>query len=32
DTVILNHRRYRTSSELKVGYSFNLNNNEVFLI
>lgn len=31
DTVILNHRRYRTASELKVGYSVTLNNNEVVL-
>ncbi|MBT2573691.1 YmfQ family protein [Bacillus sp. ISL-51] len=31
DRVILNHRRYRTASELKVGYSVTLNNNEVVL-
>lgn len=31
DTVILNHRRYRTAGELKVGYSVTLNNNEVVL-
>lgn len=31
DTVILNHRRYRTANELKVGYSVTLNNNEVVL-
>ncbi|MGK9429554.1 YmfQ family protein [Bacillus atrophaeus] len=31
DTVIFNHRRYRTASELRVGYSVTLNNNEVVL-
>ncbi|MCP6682773.1 YmfQ family protein [Bacillus nakamurai] len=31
DRVILNHRRYRTAGELKVGYSVTLNNNEVVL-
>ncbi|MCY8176956.1 putative phage tail protein [Bacillus inaquosorum] len=31
DTVILNNRRYRKASELKVGYSITLNNNEVVL-
>ncbi|KUP41803.1 MULTISPECIES: YmfQ family protein [Bacillus subtilis group] len=32
DTVILNNRRYRKASELKVGYSVTLNNNEVVLV
>lgn len=31
DTVIFNHRRYRTASELRIGYSVTLNNNEVVL-
>lgn len=31
DTVILNHRRYCKVSELRVGYSVTLNNNEVIL-
>ncbi|KJD56745.1 YmfQ family protein [Bacillus velezensis] len=31
DRVILNNRRYRKVSELKVGYSVTLNNNEVVL-
>ncbi|MCC9023713.1 putative phage tail protein [Bacillus nakamurai] len=31
DRVIINHRRYRTAGELKVGYSVTLNNNEVVL-
>jgi hypothetical protein len=31
DRVILNDRRYRKVSELKVGYSVTLNNNEVVL-
>nr|WGD93045.1 YmfQ family protein [Bacillus subtilis] len=31
DTVILNNRRYRKVSELMVGYSVTLNNNEVVL-